>query len=42
MNRVLAIDIGGAFTKTGIVDLTGKIIVSKAFSTKSREPFAFF
>ncbi len=42
MNTVLAIDIGGTFTKIGIVDDTGKILVSKVFDTKYREPFASF
>jgi len=42
MNTVLAIDIGGTFTKIGIVDEIGEILVSKVFSTKSREPFASF
>jgi len=42
MNTVIAIDIGGTFTKIGIVDDTGKILVSKVFNTKSREPFTTF
>ena len=42
MNTVLAIDIGGTFTKIGIVDDTGEILVSKVFNTKSREPFTTF
>ena len=42
MNTVLAIDSGGTFTKIGIVDDTVEILVSKMFSTKSREPFASF
>ncbi|MCP4977776.1 MAG: ROK family protein [Maribacter sp.] len=42
MNTVLAIDIGGTFTKIGIVDEAGEILISKVFSTKSREPFASF
>ena len=39
MDTVLAIDIGGTFTKIGIVDDTGKILASKVFGTKSKEPF---
>ena len=39
MDTVLAIDIGGTFTKIGIVDTQGKILASKVFSTKSKEPF---
>ncbi len=42
MNTVLAIDIGGTFTKIGMVDEVGEILISKVFSTKSREPFASF
>ena len=39
MDTVLAIDIGGTFTKIGIVDAKGEILVSKIFGTKSKEPF---
>jgi glucokinase len=39
MDTVLAIDIGGTFTKIGIVDDNGKILASKVFGTKSKEPF---
>ena len=42
MNTVLAIDIGGTYTKIGIVDDIGEILVSKVFSTKSSEPFTSF
>lgn len=42
MNTVLAIDIGGTYTKIGIVDKNGGIIDSTVFSTKSKEPFAIY
>lgn len=42
MNTVLAIDIGGTFTKMGIVDDTGEILISKVINTRSKEPFASF
>ena len=42
MNTVLAVDIKGAFAKIRNVDDTGEILVSKVFSTKSRESFTSF
>ena len=42
MNTVLAIDIGGTFTKIGIVDDTREILVSKVFNTRSKESFTSF
>ena len=42
MNTVLAIDIGGTFTKIGVVDKKGEILGSKVFGTRSKEPFADF
>ncbi|MBT8305915.1 MAG: ROK family protein [Maribacter sp.] len=42
MGTVLAIDIGGTFTKIGVVDGKGEILTSKVFNTKSQEPFGSF
>ena len=42
MKSVLAIDIGGTFTKIGIVTDSGSILSSKVFKTKSKEPFESF
>lgn len=39
MKTVLAIDIGGTFTKIGIVDDKGMILASQVFGTKSKVPF---
>ncbi|WP_394973060.1 ROK family protein [uncultured Croceitalea sp.] len=37
---VLAIDIGGTFTKIGLVDRQGNILYNKVFKTKAKNPFA--
>lgn len=42
MDTVLAIDIGGTFTKIGVVNKKGEILASKVFNTKSKEPFDLF
>ena len=42
MKTVLAIDIGGTFTKIGIVDDKGKILASQVFGTNSKEPFEIY
>lgn len=42
MQAVLAIDIGGTFTKIGIVNETGEILDSKVLKTKAKEPFEVF
>ncbi|MFS4467873.1 ROK family protein [Maribacter sp. 2210JD10-5] len=39
---VLAIDIGGTFTKLGLVDPKGQIIASRIFKTGANEPFEIF
>ncbi len=42
MNTVLAIDIGGTYTKIGIVTEEGEILVSKVFNTRSKDSFDSF
>lgn len=42
MNTILAIDIGGTFTKIGIVDEVGGILASKVLNTKAKEPYKVF
>ncbi len=42
MNTVLAIDIGGTYTKVGIVGEQGEILGSKVFDTKAKRPFTDF
>jgi glucokinase len=42
MNTVLAIDIGGTYTKIGIVAEEGEILVSKVFNTQSKDSFDSF
>jgi len=39
---VWGIDIGGTYTKVGLVTETGEILASKEFSTGAKEPFAHF
>ncbi|MBT8185441.1 MAG: ROK family protein [Eudoraea sp.] len=39
---VLAIDIGGTFTKLGLVSREGEILASKVLNTKARRPFSEF
>ena len=39
---VLAVDIGGTFTKLGLVGQKGEILASKVFSTKAKRPFSEF
>lgn len=39
---VLAIDIGGTFTKLGLVNREGQILSSKVFNTKAKKPFSQF
>lgn len=40
--KVLAIDLGGTFTKVGLVDRTGTTHGTKVFSTGSQQPFEVF
>lgn len=42
MNTVLAIDIGGTYTKIGIVTEEGEILVSKVFNTRPKDSFDSF
>jgi len=39
---VLALDIGGTFTKLGVVDRQGHILVSKVVKTEANQPFSVF
>lgn len=39
---VLAIDIGGTFTKLGLVNRVGKVLSSQVFKTGAKEPFTTF
>ncbi|MGB5553539.1 MAG: ROK family protein [Flavobacteriaceae bacterium] len=39
---VLGIDIGGTYTKLGLVDVNGEILSIKKFSTEAKKPFAEF
>ncbi|MEM9884288.1 MAG: ROK family protein [Bacteroidota bacterium] len=41
-NAVVGIDIGGTFTKIGIVDREGKMLVIKRFPSHAHEPFTSF
>ena len=40
--KVMAIDIGGTFTKIGLVDKEGKILASEVFDTNAKQPFKVF
>lgn len=42
MNTVLAIDIGGTYTKIGIVTEEGEILASQVFNTRSKDSFDSF
>lgn len=42
MKSVLALDIGGTFTKIGLVSHEGTILSSKVFKTRSKDPFDTF
>ncbi|MGB5666679.1 MAG: ROK family protein [Maribacter sp.] len=42
MKSVLALDIGGTFTKIGLVSHDGTILSSKVFKTRSKNPFDTF
>ena len=39
---VLAIDIGGTFTKLGLVNRTGQVLSSQVFKTEAKQPFTEF